>query len=108
MARHIHYRNSDRWKSCNNQYAYAEVLVTQTAFTNSSTPLQPIRVKKTCLTAALTVLSTGKHNDGAVQTHTSARSSVTCEQLRATNGIICQNLGYYKLPSHYITTDTEL
>ena len=53
---------------------------------------RPIRVNETRLTAELTVLSTGKHNDGAVQTHTSARPSVTSEQLRATNGIICQNL----------------
>jgi hypothetical protein len=90
---YIYYRNTDRWKSCNNQYTHAEGLVTQTAFTNSSTPLQPIRVNETRVTAELTILSTGKHNDGAVQTHTSARSSVTCEQLKATNGIICQDLG---------------
>jgi hypothetical protein len=52
----------------------------------------PIPFNETRLTAQLTVLSTGMHNDGAVQTHTSARPSVTCEQLRGANGIICQNL----------------
>jgi len=43
-------------KSRNNQHAYAEVRVAQTAFTSSSVVLQPARVNQTRVAAKQTVL----------------------------------------------------